>query len=228
MNSANRRRAMLVSVSIILLCLTVLIGMTWALFTDTQTIKNRLQAGELKITLTRVGLTKSVLDDRGYLDVDKVFQDENDPAVDFTNTTVFSYDKNVFDISEDDVVVPGSKFTATMKLDNLSDFAFGYWIEVVCTDKQTGEAFAKQVNIIVNNDDDTVANGLKVGSKDDFIGVIEKGKSQTFTVTVDFVDEGIDFTDGVLSSKNDSAQDQNFDFDLIVYAVQATTAPTNP
>ena len=51
MKSTNRKRALLVSASVILLCMTIIVGMTWALFTDTATVENHLQAGDLNITL---------------------------------------------------------------------------------------------------------------------------------------------------------------------------------
>ena len=56
MKSTNRKRALLVSASVILLCMTIIVGMTWALFTDTQKVNNHLQAGDLSITLKRIPL----------------------------------------------------------------------------------------------------------------------------------------------------------------------------
>ena len=58
MNSMNKRRAMLVSCAVILLCMAIIGGMTFALFTDRATISNHLQAGDLQITLKRTELVK--------------------------------------------------------------------------------------------------------------------------------------------------------------------------
>ena len=55
MKGTSRKRTLLVSCAVILLCMTVIIGMTWALFTDTHTVKNHLKAGDLDITLERIG-----------------------------------------------------------------------------------------------------------------------------------------------------------------------------
>lgn len=237
MRSTNRKRALLISASVILLCMTVIVGMTWALFTDTQKINNHLQAGDLDITLKRVGLVKTTLTSTGYLEEDKVIQALTSEPVDFTDTETFSYEKNVFGITEDEVIVPGSKFTATMRIENHSDVAFGYWIEIVCTDSESGEDLADQVYVTVDSVKDgdntpaKVATGLKVGSSTDFINVLGTNKnessvedfnSDTFTVTVHFKDESFSFVNGVLSSTNDSAQNQNLKFDLVVYAVQVT------
>jgi predicted ribosomally synthesized peptide with SipW-like signal peptide len=115
--------------------MTVIIGMTWALFTDTQSVKNHLKAGDLKITLERTELVKKTLTLTGYLEETKVQDETKDKPVQFTNPS----DKNVFglDIDANDEViekiVPGSKFAAKMKITNKSDVAFGYWIEIVCT-----------------------------------------------------------------------------------------------
>ena len=72
MRSTNRKRTLMISASVILLCMAVIMGMTWALFTDTQKIDNHLQAGDLDVTLKRIGLKKTTLTSTGYLDEDKV------------------------------------------------------------------------------------------------------------------------------------------------------------
>ncbi len=225
MGSSSRKRSLIVSGSVILLCLTVIVGMTFALFTDTQKVTNHLQAGDLKITLKRVELLKTTLDENGYL----VTPDEPDKTEkDFTNPT----DANVFDIEFDDQgnvkekFVPGSKYTATMKIQNNSDVAFGYWVEIVCTDKTEEQDLAKQVTVYVNGESTIIANNLAVGSDKDFINVVEKGKADTFEVTVEFNDEGYTYVDGVLTSTNDSAKGDDLKFDLMVYAIQVTEEET--
>ena len=55
--------------------------------------------------------------------------------------------------------------------------------------------------------------------------MITKGESDRFVIAVEFLDKGFHFEDGVLSSENNAAQTQDVEFDLIVYAVQATKAP---
>ena len=51
--STNRKRTLIVSAAIILLAMTIIVGTTFALFTDTQTVSNHLQAGTLEVTLKR-------------------------------------------------------------------------------------------------------------------------------------------------------------------------------
>ena len=226
MRSINRKRSLLVSGAVILLALTVIVGMTWALFTDTQNVSNHLQAGDLSITLKRTELIKTTLNEGGYL----VELPVDTTVVNFSNPT----DENVFGLKTDDQgnvtekIVPGSKFVATMEIENNSDVAFGYWIEIVCTDKTSGEDLAKQLSVIVNtgNDDEsTINDGLKIGSDRNFVDVLAIGEKGTFTVTVEFDDEGYSFEDGVLGSINDAAEGENLAFDLVVYAIQVTEDP---
>ena len=224
MRGTNRSRALIVSGGIVLLALTVIVGMTWALFTDTRTVKHHLRAGDLTVSLTRTNLQKTTLNEKGYLVV-------NDPITvreDFTDST----DKNVFDIKTDndgnviEKIIPGSSFSATMEIANRSDVAFGYWVEIVCVDKSKGEDLAKQVMITATGADGSVsvADGLNLGNENNFLGVLEVGEQlESFTVTVTFDDKGYTFENGVLTSKNDAAQDQEILFDLVVYAIQVKT-----
>lgn len=227
MRSTNRKRSLLVSGAVILLAMTIIVGMTWALFTDTQKVSNHLQAGDLSITLNRTELTKTTLNESGYL----VELPKDTTVVNFSNPT----DKNVFGLTTDkdgnvtEKIVPGSKFVANMEIENNSDVAFGYWIEIVCTDKTNGADLAKQLKVTVNTGEDavsTVNDGLKIGSDKNYIDVLAIGEDGTFTVTVEFEDVGYSFENGVLGSLNDAAEREDLKFDLVVYAVQVTTEPT--
>lgn len=228
----NKKRALLVSGAIILLCMCIIVGMTYALFTDTQTVTNHLKAGDMKITLKRVELTKKTLNSSGYLAETQV-QKATDAPVDFTNPT----DENVFDLTTvngevTELIVPGSKFVAKMQIENHSDVAFGYWIEIVCTDKTTGADLAEQLKVTVVSEKGTsntvsIGDGLVVGGAGNYVdkvGIDSASNVSNFTVTVEFKDEGFKFENGVLSSVNNGAKSENLNFDLIVYAVQLTSA----
>ena len=228
----NKKRALLVSGAIILLCMCIIVGMTYALFTDTQTVTNHLKAGDMKITLKRVELTKKTLDASGYLAETQV-QKATDSPVDFTNPT----DENVFDLTTvngevTELIVPGSKFVAKMQIENHSDVAFGYWIEIVCTDKTSGADLAEQLKVTVVSEKGTsntvsIGDGLVVGGAGNYVdkvGIDSASNVSNFTVTVEFKDEGFKFENGVLSSVNNGAKSENLNFDLIVYAVQLTSA----
>ena len=230
MKSTNRKRTLLVSVSIILLCMTIIVGMTWALFTDTVTVENHLQAGDLNITLERTKLeTYSIDANTGYL-----VSTTNDDVVNFSNPT----GKNVFDLTTGSKIVPCSSYTATMKISNdtaigsgnaqNSDVAYDYWLEIkldvngLTAEQIEALKLDEQLKITVDSEELTepkaalLSEGLTVGSSISPIGTLTLGDSDEFTVKMEFVD----------SSNNNAAKAQELTFDLIVYAVQRTTAPT--
>ena len=214
MKGTNRKRALLISSSVILLCMTIIVGMTWALFTDTQKVSNHLQAGDLSITLKRTELTKTTLNAQGKL----VTSAPDTTTKNFSNPT----DENVFGIVEGEKVVPGTKYVAKLQIENHSDVAFGYWIEIVCTDKTNGADLAKQLKVTVNTGADasaSVNDGLTVGSSSNYVGELIIGATAEFTVTVEFLDS---FVAENNIDHNDLAQGENLSFDLVVHAVQAT------
>ena len=224
MRSTNRKRTLLFSSAMILLCMIIIMGMTWALFTDTATVKNHLQAGNLDITLQRVALTQKTLDKDGYL-TKKLVQKETDAPVDFSKAT----NENVFGLEANEKIVPGTKFVAKMQIKNeatYSDVAFGYWIEVVFKGNAGGD-LAKQLKITVNtgkDKSDFVGEGLKVGGENNYIDVLPIGASDNFTVTVEFLDSAIPENN---IADNNLAQGEEIYFDLVVHAVQVTEAPAS-
>lgn len=214
MGNTRRTRTLLVSCLVILLNVALIVGVTWALFTDTQTVSNHLQAGDLSITLKRTELTKTTLNADGYL----VELPTDTTVVNFSNPT----DVNVFGLGEKEKIVPGSKFVAKMDIANNSDVAFGYWIEIVCTDKENGANLAKQLKVTVNTGSDASAfvnDGLTVKGEDGYVGELGIGDTAAFTVTVEFLDSFVAENE---IENNEFAKGENLSFDLVVHAVQAT------
>ena len=231
MRSTNRKRVLITSGAIVLLALSVVIGATFALFTDTQKVSTHLQAGDLQITLNRSELTKTTLNASGYL-VETIVQKSTDTPVDFSDPT----DENVFGLQTDDEgkvtekIVPGSKFVAKMEISNdgsKSDVAYDYWIEIVLNVEglsaeeiealKLDEQLQVTVDSELENDPlpQTLDKGLKVGSEESPIGTLILGDSDSFTVTMEFLDV----------DTNNLAKTQKLTFDMIVHAVQRTTAP---
>ena len=221
MKSTNRNRVLIVSVSVILLCMTVIIGMTWALFTDTHTVKNHLKAGDLDITLERIGLVKQTLNERGYFT--SVKYTDAEAYWNFSNSTP----KDVFDIRSGEKIVPLTEYTSEMKISNQSDVAFKYWLEIVTTKGPDGEVSSKnlaeqlEITVTVQNKDGTTKttrlnNGLYVGSETNAVGVLGINGAEKFTVHVKFLDDSNEKFD------NDDAQGADVYFDLVVHAVQYT------
>ena len=210
-----KKRSVLLSALTLMLCLALVASGTYALFSDQVTLKNHLQAGTLDITLIRTNLTTLSLDNTtGFL-----VETENSEDVDFSAPT----DRNVFDITDETLVVPGCVYTAEMQIQNNSDVAFGYWLEIVFDDT-VDLTLAEQLKVTV-----TTADGNKsisgmlnenkglIGEEADPVQILAKTGSALFTVTVEFCD--------LDHSVNNNAKLSSFEFDIIVHAVQITTAP---
>lgn len=210
MRSKNSRRVLTVSGAIILLCMTIIIGVTFTLFTDSKRLNNHLRAGDLEVSLTRTCLEYSVLDSNGKLAVTK-----DEQSVNFTEVTK----ENVFGVTSDRIfIAPGSFFKATMQVANIGNVAFTYDVGIQLAGESN--ALAEQLQVIITRADGTsvtttlseLAEGATVQAGELLAG----GNSQEFTVEIRFVDN---------DSVNNAAQTQLSVFDLYVNAVQATGNP---
>lgn len=189
--------------------------MTFALFSDTDSVYNHLQAGTLSVTLKRTGLDKTF-----YVGGRDLKHEVNETVIDFTDKTTL--DRNIFDILANEKIVPGCKYVATMQVENHSDAPFGYWIAVKCSDETKDSSLAKQLWVTVESGDtkveDFVGNSLTVGDEGrGCIGYVAIGGASSFTVTVEFLDSADSDTE---VDSNDLAQSESILFDLVVYAVQ--------
>lgn len=206
------KRSVLMSVMTVVLCVALVAGGSYALFSESVTMVNHLHAGNMDITLTRVGLDAVSLDPSTGLLVKK----QSDEQVDFSQPTT----RSVFDLTDQTLLVPGSFYSAQMKIANNSDVTFGYWLEIVFEDKAT-LAFADQLKVTVVTVGGTKEAALSesvglIGKEDAPIGVLAKTESALFTVSVEFRD---------LEGGNNAAKSQNLHFDVIVHAVQSTVPP---
>lgn len=215
----NTKRAILVSASIITLCMCIVVGATYALFTDSATIKNHLKAGKLEIELWRNSLTYSVLDDEGYL------VDKTDGAINFTDST----DKNIFGVSNGDatLLIPTGFLEAEMEVKNNGNVAFTYGMQIVYSEAL--DAIADQVELVI-----TPANGTAITKRfseiknGDFFELGEiagtAGTSQKFTVKITFLDDVPFNTDDDTTNdfSNNAVMEDEIMFDMIVSAVQVT------
>lgn len=211
----KRKRSLIMSVLTLLLCVALFAAGTYALFSDEVVLENHLQAGTLDITLTRTHLLSNSLNENtGLLDLK-----ENPDDVDFSGENK----RNVFDIIKGKtLIVPGCWYSAEMQISNNSDVAFGYWLEIVFDDKDN-LALADQLEVTVvtkNGETQGFLSKLSteiglIGSETKPISVLEKTKSEFFTLKVEFKD----------LKDNNLAKSQSLSFDVVVHAVQITTAP---
>ena len=210
--SKTRNVRVLWSCLTILLCIALMVGATYAWFTETISIEHHLVAGNLDITLKRTHLSWSRLGSLG--EMQEGFSDE---VVDFSNPT----QRNVFDLTADTLIVPCTWYEATMAVENNRAVTFGYWIEVVPTGS-TSNALAKQLEVTVTTYDQhgevietvtkSAGESLQIGGEGSYVGILETDDpAQTFKIKVNFPDLGDD---------NNLAQTESVSFDLIVRAIQ--------
>lgn len=214
-------KTMFVAIAAIALAAMLFVAGSFALFTDTVTVKNHLQAGTLQATLTRTSLTGNTIDVNGYLT-----DYQGKANVDFSKET----NENIFDLDNTNYIVPGMYRTANMTLSNESTVAFAYWIEIVLVDPTEAQdiALSEQLevtvttantNVEVNNRpiENAGTNKIALGSEKAPIGIVATGANQAFTVTITFKDYGT-----AEDNANNNAKDGSISFDMIVHAVQVT------
>ncbi len=207
------KKALIAAIAVILVCVSAIAGMSYALFSKYITVENHLQAGNLDVTLKRINLKYCILNGDGEL------EEHTDTQVkDFTNST----EDNVFGINSTDMrIVPGSYFEAEMQLDNVGNVAFTYNVLVKLNGEAT--ALAQQLDVTVthpNGNSETkrlselggglVIIGTQTMKPDDNV--------QSFKVKISFVDDN-----GV----NNLAQTSEASFDIVVACVQAVAQETN-
>jgi hypothetical protein len=193
----------------LLLCLAMAAVGAYALFSESVTLKNHLEAGTMDITLTRIKLVTTHLDaTTGMFE-----RNENTDRVDFSEPT----EKNVFGFKNAMLIAPGSFYSADMEIANRCDVTFGYWLEILFDEDAAGSELAKQIKITVVTSDGTVCDTLDksaglIGKADETLGVLAEGDTAFFTVGIEFLD----------LEENNSAKAQNLEFDVVVHAVQFT------
>ena len=207
----KKRNVVLIALMTIAMCSIMLMVGTYALFTDEVRLTTHLNSGTTEITLERTKLVATTLDNTtGYLTTNV-----NNDTVDFSAPS----NENVFGISGNDLIVPCCSFDATMKISNGSDTAFSWWLAIEYDNSAT-VALADQLKVTVTIDGvattSSLSQGLALGSETQPKGTLAKSAAATFNVKVEFIDN---------TAINNAAQDQNLNFDLVVYAIQATQAP---
>lgn len=205
----SKVRTLLVACVMIMLCAAMIVGGTYALWSDNVTVENHLSSGTLQVKLERISLTKTYLDDEtGYL----VTAGPDTTIVDFTDTN--TADDNVFGI-EDEKVVPCSEYEAKLRLTNNGDVAFTY--DVIIKLNSASNALAKQLKVYIDGEDKGTLDQYAVDGKA-VISTQTMAKNDVakeFTVKIQFIND---------NDINNDAQDKEVKFDLLVNAVQKTSA----
>ena len=205
----HKGSSFLVACAIMLLCIVLMIGGGYALWSDSASVENHLTAGTLKVKLERISLTKTCLDDTtGYLAVS-----EDTTTVDLTSSTTQTV--NVFGIGENEKIVPCASYDAKLRLTNNGDVAFSY--EVIIKLTSVSNELAGQLKVYVDNVDKGYLSAYADAGQA-IVATSTMAKNDTakeFSVKIVFAD----------LDENNAAQNQQATFDLLVNAVQLTEEP---
>ncbi len=225
MNKKGKTRALLSASVLLMLSAGLLVGGTYALFSDEVKVTNHLVAGNLNISLLRTHLDKHTLDNTTGYSTDI----SDDTVVDFTDAT----DKNIFGLESDELVVPTSYFEATLKIVNgiknadtstyvPSSVAFDYGVKVNVNDTSDDDLIDQLYVTVSKFDGESFVNVVDDKKLKDFetsaifAGVMDKTDTeQAFKVKLEFKD--------LDNPTNNLAQGEIADFDLVVEAIQKTT-----
>ncbi len=211
-----KKKILLITVAVILLCSATIAGVTYALFTDSSSVDNHLKAGNLDVTLKRVSLEYTVFDEDGYLDVVTLDGEENELLL--TKSTA----ENVFGIDSDtNRIVPGSYFDAKLAIGNNGDVAFDYSVEIklITEDEEEANALSSQLKLTVTDASGNAKSYMLselYGTADCKVLAGHMKKTDTehfFNVKVSFEND----------ANNNAAKAQTAVFDLVVSATQAST-----
>ena len=203
MQVKKKIRRLLFSCATILMCLTVLVAVAYALFTDYIKLTTHITTGDLDITLTRTNLTSIVMGPDG-----KLREYTNTGRIDFSTPS----NDNLFDLYEGVYIVPGVEFKATLLVENFSDLEFGYYVELLVSDDSAQE-LCEQLLVTITSGEKQVSGtlaDLKLGSENDYISKLNVGDSSTFDIEIIFED----------NDNSNAAMDKTVYFDLVVHAIQ--------
>lgn len=206
----------LVASLVITLCIAVVAGATYALFTDDVTTSTHLVAGNLDIGLVRVSGSKVTLDPvTGYL---------KETALDRQDFGAET-DKTVFGVQDGELSAPGSTFVADLQLTNNGTVAFSYKVYIRLVDEHASE-LAEQLKVYYKADGATDYADLGYlsaleANEDKQLVLIQNGVMAKNTPAADFSVK-IEF---VNLDNNNEAMSKIVNFDLVVEAVQLTSDP---
>ncbi len=211
----NKFKKLIVSSSMMVAALTALAGATYALFSDTVTANNHIEAGTLKVGFKR---TSKVLDYYSQEEVKRV-QDVDSTIVDLREDANKQFAISGF--------VPTTSLTMDYEISNLGNTIFDCGFRLVFDDTKweayegstkQGELL-KQLDLTITSDSQTLYDAdmysYYEGTTKDFdLGYLKSGNDvKTFSVKIEFRDD---------DNINNDVMGFAVDFDIQAYATQKT------
>jgi hypothetical protein len=207
-------KSLIIACATLLLCFGVVTASTYAIFTDGAVVTHHLVAGTLDVTLERTKLERVVLDKT----TGELILVTDDEDASFTDST----DANIFGIESEEVVVPGTRYTAYLSLGNGGNVAFDYTVKIVVHGDENGNtnALAEQMVFVATEGGETVAEKTLAEIKEAGL-VLYSSEMNNLSTEKEFA-ISVEFRNVTLDGENDRAQNQEVYFDLVVEAVQKT------
>ncbi len=207
----KRRKILLLSMLTLCICTALIVGGTYALFTDKANVSNHLQAGNLTVGLYRTAYTENTLNAEGFLVRTEVQAQNNEidgDDIDLRNP------ENEW-LCEVNNAVPQSYFEASLDVQNKGSVAFEYGARIVI-EEGADTALAEQIQITITyGDSQRKMFKLSECSENDVdIGVLTTSQSGRFDVKAEFIND---------DAVNNDAQNQSVKFYVQVYATQKTS-----
>lgn len=228
----SKVRTLLTACVMIMLCAAMIVGGTYALWSDNVEVTNHLKAGTLKVSLYRTRYEKHTLGTDGYMT-----DTSNDTETDLGESTA-----NVFGLSDSELIVPTATYAARLRLTNAGDVAIKYTVKLVVDGTRSNADLAKQLKVYIGTEADgqvSYDSGRYLASEntggnvtyleytvdESFMeaSTAEAGTAEkVFWVKVEFVDD----TPQDITFDNDDAKDNELYFNLLVEATQKTAQAT--
>ena len=218
--NTSKKRPIILALSVIVLCVTLMVGGTYSLFSDSASFRTHLQAGTLDVTLTRTAYAYSVINSstgEGTIITASKTDDYTDSA-DLTNA---------FELPENAVIAPTNTLSATFEIKNNGNVAFTYTVKLIVIDPVSGAELADtellklheqlKLTLTDTSNNKQYANPLYNLTITD-PNFVANGATRTFKVDVEFLN--------LENAVNNTAMTQRVAFDLVVEAIQATEAQT--
>lgn len=211
----SKVRTLLMGCVMIMLSAVMIVGGSYALWSDSVSVNTHLSAGTLEVTLARTYLEKYTLGEDMYMTT--TTDDETVENV-----------ENLFGMEEGELIVPTSSYAARLKLTNAGDVAIDYTIKVKTNSETSGEDLAKQVKVYIGYGE----AGSVVYQEGQFLATEEDGvvSFTEFVIGNGVMDATVTSTEFWVKivfedlPENNSAKEQELYFDLLIEATQKTTS----
>lgn len=208
----KKTRNLLLCMLTLCLCSVLVVGGSYALFSDKAVVHNRLSAGTLDVGLYRISQSSLSLGADGKL--------VQTTTPDTTPLNLEDDPKTLFDLQN---IVPMSWYAADIKVENKGSVAFSYEVQLVWTaGTPTETVLAEQIKITISGADlqtpcefwlsDCATNLISLGT-------LTAGTSDVFTIKATFVND---------DDVNNDAQGISLAFDMRVSATQLPYTPPAP